>query len=211
MEALVNAVIATGLLLLLVLTIYLIDKVNSIERETRKMMSSMAEKSAPLADPFLGLSAKKLWDAMTGRATDGLDAQGLESLRQLYQVVLSKHIEALYQEGFKDGQRGMLAEPKNTRMINTAKGPVTSWMPSAQANALYQCGLKAAQSPLTDWGPIRVAMDEAGVFLFSKAQLDAGSPLSDWLMPMSPAAADVDAHAAMGQSDTPSDNKNAGL
>lgn len=211
MEALVNAVIATGLLLLLVLTIYLIDKVNSIERETRKMMSSMAEKSAPLADPFLGLSAKKLWDAMTGRDTERLDSQAIESLRQLYQVVLSRHIEALYQEGFKDGQQGMLAEPKNTRMINTAKGPVTSWIPSAQANALYQCGLKAAQSPLADWAPIRVAMDEAGVFLFSKAQLDASSPLSDWLMPLPPAAADVDAHAATGQSAMPSDNKNAGL
>ena len=207
MEALVNAMIATGLLLVLVLVIYLIDKVNSIERETRKMMTSMTEKSARPADPFLGLSSRKLWDAMTGRSSQGLDTDALEGLRPLYQVVLSRHMEDLYQEGFKDGQRGMSGEPKNTRLITTSKGQVESWMPSAQANALYQCGLKAADTPVADWGPIRTAMDEAGVFLFSKAQLDTSSPLSDWLMPAPQVAADAGIGSAMGQIDTPADSK----
>lgn len=184
MEVLVNAMIATGLLLLLVMVIYLIDKVNAIEHETRKMMTSMSEKSTRPVDPFMGLSSKRLWDAMTGRSMQGLNNQALEELREIYQVVLSRHIEALYQEGIKDGQRGMAGEPKNTRMITTAKGQVESWMPLAQANALYQCGLKAADTPPTDWGPIRAAMDEAGLFLFTKAQLDASTHLSDWLMPM---------------------------
>lgn len=207
MEALVNAMIATGLLLLLVLVIYLIDKVNSIERETRKMMTSMTEKSARPVDPFLGLSSRKLWDAMTGRSAQGLDAQALEGLRQIYQVVLSRHIEELYQEGFKDGQRGMSGEPKNPRLITTAKGQVESWIPSAQANALYQCGLKAAETPLANWGPIRLAMDEAGVFLFSKVQLDTSSPLSDWLMPVPQVAADAGNSPGLGQIEANADSK----
>ncbi len=183
MDALLNAMMAIGLLLILVLVIYLIDKVNAIERETRKVMTSMAEKSVRPADPFLGLGGKKLWDAMTGRSPAGLDANALEGVRQLYQVVLSKHMEALYREGFNDGQRGMSGEPKNTRQITTAKGQVESWIPSAQANTLYQCGLKAADVPPAEWGSIRAAMDEAGLFLLSKTQLDTSSPLSDWLMP----------------------------
>lgn len=201
MDALLNALMATGLLLILVLVIYLIDKVNAIEKETRKVMTSMAEKSVPSVDPFMGLGGKRLWDAMTGRASEGLDANTLENVRNIYQVVLSKHMEALYKEGFKDGQRGMSGEPKNTRQITTAKGQVESWIPSAQANALYQCGLQAADVPQADWGPIRSAMDEAGLFLLSKTQLDTSSPLSDWLMPFvaeaSPASG-TDASVSVG-------------
>lgn len=186
MDALLNAMMAIGLLLILVLVIYLIDKVNAIEKETRKVMTSIAEKSVKSADPFLGLGGKSLWDAMTGRSSVGLDANALEELRSLYQVVLSKHMEALYKEGLKDGQRGMAGEPKNTRLITTSKGPVESWIPSAQANALYQCGLKAADVPPADWASIRTAMDEAGLFLLSKTQLDTSSSVSQWLMPPAP-------------------------
>lgn len=184
MDALLNALMAIGLLLILILVIYLIDRVNAIEKETRKVMTSMNEKSALAATPFMGLSSKKLWDAMTGRATEGLDAVAITELRSQYQVVLSKHMEALYQEGFKDGQRGLSGEPKNTKQISTSKGLVESWIPSAQANALYQCGLNASQTPEAEWGPIRASMDEAGQFLMGKTQLDTSSPLSDWLMPV---------------------------
>jgi hypothetical protein len=185
MEALVNALMAIGMLLILILVIYLIDRVNAIEKETRKVVTSMHEKSARAATPFMGLSSKKLWDAMTGRAAEGLDAEAIIELRNQYQLVLSKHMEALYKEGFKDGQRGLSGEPKNTKQISTSKGLVESWIPSAQANALYQCGLNASQTPESEWAPIRASMDEAGQFLLTKTQQDASSPLSDWLMPSS--------------------------
>ena len=183
MDALVNALIAIGLLLILVLIIYLIDRVNQIEKETRKVMTTLTEKSTRSTAPFMGLSSRKLWDTMIGRGNEGLDDQTLAELRNQYQVVLSKHIEALYQEGFKDGQRGMSGEPLNTKVVTTSKGQVESWIPSAQANALYQCGLSASQTPETQWEPLRASMDEAGLFLFSKTQLEVGGPLSDWLMP----------------------------
>lgn len=187
MDALVNAFMAIALLLILMLVIFIIDKVNTIEKETRKLISSVAEKSPRSVDPFMGLSGKRLWDAMTGRSVEGLDTGSLGKLRQLYEVVLSRHMEALYQEGYKDGQRGMAAEPRNTSLITTAHGQVQSWIPSAQANALYQCGLKASDTPQDQWGPIRTAMDEAAQFLLSKTALDASTPLSDWLMPQIPA------------------------
>ncbi len=190
MDALVNALIAVGLLLILVMVIYLIDKVNAIEKETRKMMITLGEKPVTTAstvptDPFMGLSGKKLWDAMTGRSAEGLDPDGRANLRNIYQLVLTKHIEALYQDGFKDAIRGLPGEPKNSRLVTTAKGQVESWIPSAQANALYQCGFKAAETPQSEWAPIRASMDEAGLYLLGKTDLDNSSPLSDWLMPLS--------------------------
>lgn len=185
LEALLNALMAIGLLLILILVIYLIDRVNSIESETRKVMSSINENAARAATPSVGLTAKNLWDAMTGRSVEGLDSTALADLRARYPIILSKHVEALYQEGFKDGIRGMPGEPKNTKLINTAKGSVESWIPSAQANTLYQCGLNASQTPESDWGSIRASMDEAGQFLWMKTQLDSSGPLSEWLMPSS--------------------------
>jgi hypothetical protein len=89
----------------------------------------------------------------------------------------------LYNEGFKDGQRGMSGEPKNARQITTSAGTVESWIPPAQANAIYQCGLQAAQTPEINWGALRDALDEAGNYLYSKAQLDTSNPFSEWLMP----------------------------
>lgn len=185
MDALVNALMAIGLLTILILIIYLIDRVNSIEKETRQVMNTITESSARTTAPFLGLSSKKLWDTMTGRAAELPDAEAMTQLRSQYQMVLAKHMEALYQEGYKDGFRGVTVEPPNTKQVSTSKGSVESWIPSAQANALYQCGLNAAQTPEAEWGPIRASMDEAGQFLLTKTQLDASSPLSDWLMPSS--------------------------
>jgi len=184
MDALLNAMMAIGLMLVLILVIYLIDRVNSIESETRKVVSTLTENAAKMATPSMGLTGKKLWDAMTGRSTEGLDAQALDDLRSRYPVILSKHAEALYKDGFKDGILGTPpGDPKNTKEIATAKGTVESWIPTAQANALYQCGLSSSKTPEAEWGPIRASMDEAGEFLWSKAQLDATSPLSEWLMP----------------------------
>lgn len=186
MDALLNALMAIGLLLILILVIYLVDRVNSIESETRKVVSTLTESTAKLATPSMGLSARKLWDVMTGRSTEGLDPQAIDDLRSRYPVILSKHAEALYKDGFKDGVLGSPpTDPKNTKEIVMAKGPVESWIPTAQANALYQCGLSASQTPEAEWGPIRASMDEAGEFLWSKAQLDPTSPLSEWLMPSS--------------------------
>ena len=183
MEAAVNALIGIGLLLILILVIYLIDKVNTIEKETRQVMVSITDKAVRAEDPFKGLSSKALWDTMSGSGRADLDANAMLELRNLYQLVLSKHMEALYQEGFKDGLRGMAGEPKNTKQISTSKGVVESWIPAPQANALYECGLNASQIPEPEWGPIRQSMDEAGLFLLTKTQLDATSLLSEWLMP----------------------------
>jgi hypothetical protein len=185
MDAMLNALMAIGLLVILVLIIYLIDRVSVIEKETRQALSSLQKQNSaqPPSLPFLGLSSKKLWDAMTGRPEAGMDPLAVFDLQEPYQIVLSKHVEALYKEGFKDSQRGMSGEPKNTKQITTSAGSVESWIPPAQANAVYQCGVQAAQTPESNWGPIRDALDEAGRFLFGKAQLDTSSPLSEWLMP----------------------------
>jgi hypothetical protein len=190
MEPLILSLIAIGLLVILVFIIYLIDRVNTIEKETRQFASALGEsKAATVQGPFAGLASKKLWDAMSGRAPEELDPSVLQEVRERYELVLQKHLEAVFQEGFKDGQRGMSGEPKNTRMIGTLRGQVESWLPTAQVNTVYKCGLDCAQLPPEQWGPVRLALDEAGQSLYGKALIDLPRPLSASLMPEAPGTA----------------------
>jgi hypothetical protein len=188
MEAFVSALMAIGLLVLLVFIMYLLDRVNTLEKETRQFAQTMkTQKEAAPAGPFAGLSSKKLWDAMTGRVPDGFDATAVDELRSLYEMVLHKHVDAIFQEGVNDGRMGVMAEPKNTKLISTARGPVESWLPSAQVNTLYKCGLDSAQLPEGQLNEVRLALDEAGQTLYGKAMVNLDKPLSESLMPRSEA------------------------
>jgi hypothetical protein len=185
MDAFVSALMAIGLLVLLLFIIYLLDKVNSLEKETRQFAKTLnAPKEVTAPTPFAGLSSKKLWDAMTGRMPEGLDPSVVDELRGLYETVLHKHVDAVFQEGVKDGQRGMLGEPKNTKQISTSRGPVESWLPSAQVNTLYKCGLDSAQLRADQLDAVRAALDEAGQTLYGKAMVNLAQPLSASLMPL---------------------------
>lgn len=184
MEPFVLAFIAIGLLVVLVFIIYLIDRVNAIEKETRQVAQSLNDqKEPPSLGPFAGLASKKLWDAMTGRAPEDLDPSVLMEVKERYEVVLQKHVEAIFQEGAKDGQRGMSGEPKNTKIISTLRGPIESWLPSAQVNTIYKCGVDSKQAPAEQWDAVRAALDEAGQVLYGKALIPLPQALSASLWP----------------------------
>jgi hypothetical protein len=184
MEPFVLAFIAIGLLVILVFIIYLVDRVNAIEKETRQFSRSLrGPQEARALGPFAGFSSKKLWDAMTGRIPEGIDPSVVAEVRDRYEPVLQKHIEAIFQEGVKDGQRGMSGEPKNTKLIASLHGPVESWLPSAQVNILYKCGLDSVELPANQWDDLRSALDEAAQTLYAMALLTVRQPPSFTLMP----------------------------
>lgn len=184
MEPFVLAFIAIGLLVVLVFIIYLVDRVNAIEKETRQVAKSLHDTKEPVSmDPFGGLSSKKLWDAMTGRVPEGMNPSVVAEVRERFEVVLQKHIEAIFHEAVKDAQRGLTGEPKNTKVITTLRGSVESWLPSAQVNTLYQCGVDSTQLPADQLDAVRAALDEVGQTLYSKALLTLAQPLSVNLLP----------------------------
>lgn len=184
MEPFLLALIGIGLLVVLVFIIYLVDRVNSIEKETRRVAQSLNDaKEPPSLGPFAGLSSKKLWDAMTGRVPEGLDPSLLIEVRERYESVLFKHIAAIFQEGVQDGQRGLTGEPKNTKLLTTLRGPVESWLPSAQVNTLYKCGVDSTQLPADQLDAVRAAIDDVGQTLYGKALLPLVQPLSESLLP----------------------------
>ena len=184
MDAFLSALMAIGILVLLVCILYLIDRVNNLEKETRQFSNSLKpQKEAVPLGPFAGLHSKKLWDAMTGRMPEGFDPALVDEVRPLYEIVLHKHVDAIFQEGVADGQLGAMVEPKNTKIINTARGPLESWLPSAQVNTLYKCGVESVQLPEDQLEAVRLALDEAGQTLYGKAMVNLSQPLSASLMP----------------------------
>lgn len=189
MDSLINAFLAIGLLVLILLVVYLVDRVNSLEKETRRISQMTADVALTPADPWLGLSGKPLWDAVSGRPPASLSVAALEELRLRYELVLHKHIQSLFEEGVRDGRRGLSGEPKNPRMLQTAQGSIEAWMPTAQVNTLYKCGLDSTQLAPEALGPVRQALDEAGQQLFAKVQLPLTEPLSTSLLPAPPAPA----------------------
>ena len=120
---------------------------------------------------------------MTGRVPEGLDPSLLVEVRERYESVLFKHIEAIFQEGIQDGQRGLTGEPKNTKLLTTLRGPVESWLPSAQVNTLYKCGVDSTQLPADQLDAVRAAIDDVGQTLYGKALLPLVQPLSESLLP----------------------------
>ncbi len=184
MEPFILAFIAIGLLVILVFIIYLVDRVNAIEKETRQFSRSLkGPQEARALGPFAGFTSKKLWDAMTGRIPEGMDPSVIAEVRERYEPVLQKHIEAVFQEGVKDGQRGMSGDPKNTKLIASLHGPIESWLPSAQVNTIYKCGLDSLESPSAQSDGLRNALDEAAQTLYAMALLTLRQAPSSTLMP----------------------------
>ena len=192
MDLLFLAFIAIGLLLLLVLVIYLVDRVNSLEKDTKTAIENLsATAQHPVAvavGPFAGMSAKKLWEAMTGRPPEDVPTDSLGDVRTRYETVLIKHIESIFEEGKRDGSMGVSAPPKNTRQITTLRGNVESWLPMPQVNAIYQCGIDAHQKPPEQQAEVRMALDDACKQLFGKTQIEPKAPMSQTLMGADPAA-----------------------
>lgn len=183
MDALATAFIAIGLLLILVPIVYLVDRVNTIEKETRKMALSMGKDPKVSTAALAGLSGRRLWDAMIGKSGDAIPSDVLADVRERYDMILHKHLEAIYKDGVRDGERGVPVEPSNIRQISTATSQVDSWLPMPQVKTIYQCGLEASQRPPELWDSLRADMDDAANIIYAKTQLEVRQSLSSWLMP----------------------------
>lgn len=166
------ALLAIGLLFILVFIVYLVDRVNHLERKTGEVADVLAKsKSAISAGPFGGLSGKKLWDAMTGMVSQDFDSGQIDEIRERYSTVLLKHIDAIFEEGVQAGKFGLTSEVPNTRQISTLRGQVESWLPQSQVITIYQCGVDTSSKPAEQLTTVCQTYREALQFLFTRSQL----------------------------------------
>jgi hypothetical protein len=143
------------LLLLVILTLYLIDKINHLAKmyeapkpETPALPEFETDIPGDLL--FAGLEGKKLWDAMNGKQVDGFDASMIEALRPHYEPILREHIMATFKDGLEEVGGDESKVPSSLRKISTVRGFIQSWLPPQHLGSIYRSALEFAGSYAND-------------------------------------------------------------
>ncbi len=198
MNTILLLLIFTGLVALLLVVFFMLDRLNELHRKAG-LPAGMAES----AEAFGGLSGKPLWDAMIGIPLPGWDAPRIAALRPRYELVLQKHLELLFEDGRLDGREGFSMPVKCDRRVPTLRGEVESWMPHEFASGIYRSGHALATTEADGHDAIRRQVDAIGNAIFSATGLPPHR-LSALLMPQAgEPAEDASVAKAAGQPVTP--------
>ena len=170
--------LAWGILLLVVLSFYLIDKVNTMYK-----FSVPAEIPKTYSDGLFGeLVGKNLWDAMSGLPVQGIDPKLVENLKPHYEPVLRQHIEQTFMEGFRDGLAKKAGVPPNNRQIPTPRGSVESWLPLHHLATIYQAGSEFAIGNPEEHLRLQQNLDQVTAMLYARTNFELKDPYSETLL-----------------------------
>lgn len=178
------------LLLLVILTLYLIDKVNHLAQMYEPPKPEVAPEPAP--EPagdllFVGLEGKKLWDAMNGRVVEGFDANTLDSLRPHYEPILREHISATFKDGVDEAHEAEPKTPGSQRQISTLRGHVQSWLPPQHLGSIFRTGVEYGGAYAKDPNPdvlarLQQTLDSVTSMLYQRAGVTLDVPYSELLL-----------------------------
>jgi hypothetical protein len=181
------------LLLLVILTLYLIDKINHLAKmyeapkpETPGMPGiSEFETEIPGDLLFSGLEGKKLWDAMNGKQVEGFDASMIEALRPHYEPILREHITSTFKDGLEEGGDENKV-PSSMRKISTVRGYIQSWLPPQHLGSIYRSALEFAGSYANDPDPqvllrLKQTVDSVVDMLYQRVGITNDMPFSEFL------------------------------
>ena len=183
-----SVVIAISLLLgivVLVLIIYLISRVNDLEAKafSSQGTANPAEKKTENESQkvFGGLSGRQLWDEWVSIANGGDDQYGIKGDRERFLALLELHVRSVIKTGMEHGAAGANEQPSNPLKIKMLRGEFESYLPSSQANRLYELGRElGASEDAQQRATLREALAET-VDAVSMG-IDAGSSFVDSAM-----------------------------
>ena len=184
-------VVSWVLLLLVILTLYLIDKVNHLTKLTEGPLVQPEADAQPAAQPpgdilFSGLEGKKLWDAMNGKEVEGFDAKLVEALRPHYEPILRAHISATFQDGVRDASGIENRVPNSERQIETPRGHIQSWLPPQHLGSIYrnarEYGGDYAKNPDPDvLDRLKQTLDGVVDMMYQRVGITNDAPYSQFL------------------------------
>jgi hypothetical protein len=196
------------LLLLVILTLYLIDKVNHLakmyeapqpDNQGTSGMLGMSESEPEIPGDLLfsGLEGKKLWDAMNGKQVEGFDASMIEALRPHYEPILREHITATFKDGLEEVGGDESKVPSSMRKISTARGFIQSWLPPQHLGSIYRSALEFAGSYANDPNPdvlvrLKQTVDSVADMLYQRVGITNEVPFSEFLFDDVPVADESD-------------------
>ena len=196
------------LLLLVILTLYLIDKINHLAKmyeapkpETTGGLPEF-ETEIPGDLLFSGLEGKKLWDAMNGKQVEGFDASMIEALRPHYEPILREHIIATFKDGLEEVGGDESKVPSSLRKISTVRGFIQSWLPPQHLGSIYRSALEFAGTYANDPNPevllrLQQTVDSVVDMLYQRVGITNEVPFSEFLLQDVPVADAPESEDAM--------------
>lgn len=136
-----------------VVVIYLSERINVFETLLGLHPKITTEKLADHVtfgpNPFGDLSGENLWKAMAGETIedDEIEIGDVNAQRPRFELVLTRHIEALIEDGRFDGRQGERSAPKSLLRIPMLRGSVESFIPYVEAARLYEIGQEIETNP----------------------------------------------------------------
>ncbi len=195
------------LLLLVILTLYLIDKINHLAKmydapKPETLGTPEFETEIPGDLLFSGLEGKKLWDAMNGREVEGFDASMIEALRAHYEPILREHITATFKDGLEEVGGDESKVPSSMRKIATVRGHIQSWLPPQHLGSIYRSALEFAGTYANDPNPdtlvrLKQTVDSVVDMLYQRVGITNEVPFSDFLFEEMPIEDDSPTEEAM--------------
>ncbi len=178
-----------GSVVAIILMIYLIDRVKRLETLSLEASNNSASQPEPQPDNgFLGLSGKRLWDAMSGKIPDNFNQSDLVALKPRFAFVLQNHIETLFKLGKKDATDGsVMGAPSNPVEISTLRGAISSWLPTQSATTIYKAGFESVEADEIDINRLSADLDEAASELYARVDIKKTPAFSEKLMASTPA------------------------
>jgi hypothetical protein len=196
------------LLLLVILTLYLIDKINHLakmyEAPKPETTGGVAEFETEIPGDLLfsGLEGKKLWDAMNGKQVEGFDASMIEALRPHYEPILREHIVATFKDGLEEVGGDESKVPSSMRKISTVRGHIQSWLPPQHLGSIYRSALEFAGTYANDPHPevlvrLQQTVDSVVDMLYQRVGITNEVPFSEFLFEDMPVADEPSTEDAM--------------
>ena len=165
----------------LLLIVYLIDRVNLIEKQTVDRAASEL-KNNNASGPFRGMEGEDLWNAMSHNRMPPLEDSIIEEIKPRYEFILLKHVEKTFELGKDHALKNIETKPVNKITLPTLRGPVESWIPQNFCEEIYNAGFESINANQTNIEEIKYKLDSSVVQLFDKVKINLTEPISNQLL-----------------------------
>jgi hypothetical protein len=171
-----------------IVVIYLSERISIFETllglNPKVTSDKLAEHVAFGPNPFGDLSGENLWKAMSGEDIEDqeIEVGDVDSLRPRYELVITRHIEMVLEDGRFDARAGERTTVKPLVRIPMLRGSVESFIPFTEASRLYEIGLEVESKP-ENAAKLAEEVDEIVDDLFQKIQLERKTSFGRALLP----------------------------
>ena len=165
----------------LLLIVYLIDRVNLIEKQTVDRAATEL-KNNNASGPFRGMEGEDLWNAMSYNRMPPLEDSIIEEIKPRYEFILLKHVEKTFELGKDHALKNIETKPVNQITLPTLRGPVESWIPQNFCEEIYTAGFESINANQTNIEEIKYKLDSSVVQLFDKVKINLTEPISNQLL-----------------------------